>query len=94
MRHYTVDEFNNRLDTTTDTTEIVVEKKISLLYDFCILVKRKGLHGVVIPDPREETVREMLTACETELVMTNRLHDVLKGEYDLNTLLQRNGYTV
>lgn len=92
-KHYSVDEFNgNHIDFKESATKEFVEKKINLLYDFAILCKKKGKNGAGMPDHREDAVREMLTECKTESAMSIKLHDVLKGNYDLNTLLKRNSY--
>ena len=49
--------------------------KILLLREFCIL--RKG-------DPREQTVRNILTEKANEVQIDNFLHDILNGNKTLN----------
>lgn len=75
-----------------ETVDDVVDKKINLLYDFCIL-KRNGR----TVDPREDTVRSVLTAigsrCSTvassEYAMSAALHDVLRYECTLEEMINR-----
>ena len=66
-------------------TEIINEK-VELLYDFCIL-----RHGRGKEDSREDAVRKLLTKCGTEIRMETVLHDVLVGRISLTELLQKKG---
>lgn len=86
MKTYRIDEFISPGIKTTDTLEDVVDKKISLLYDFCILKRDKYTKK----DQREELVRTMLTECGTEQRITALLHDVLADRISLDELLKRN----
>lgn len=86
MKHYSVEEFFSASSPTTLADE--VEKKISLLYDFCILVHKKAKAH----DPREELIRKMLLSKGTITAMSNTVRDVLTGKISLNDLLRRNGY--
>ena len=67
-------------------TEIINEK-VDLLYDFCILKHRRWGK----PDNREDAVKKMLTECGTEFRMQNALHDVLMGRIKLTDLLKQKG---
>jgi hypothetical protein len=66
--------------------EHLVDEKISLLYDFCVLKTRKDN-----PDKQEQAVRQMLTACEGESAMQHLVHDILVGNCTLKQMLQRKG---
>lgn len=72
----------------TVTIEDIVEEKISLLYDFCIL--RRGKHKA--KDSREQNVREMLLTCGNEARMEIALHGIHIGDYTLNKLLEMKGF--
>jgi hypothetical protein len=87
MPEYIVDEFIgvNAEPTTYDNE---VEKKVSLLYDFCILHKRKYKQ----PDEREAAVREFLRSYGSEVLMDNAVRGILVGDYTLTELLRRKGY--
>ena len=69
-----------------EMTELINEK-ISLLYDFCILTMQGHKH-----DNSECRVREMFSACKSEREMERTLHDVLVGKETLEQLLARKGY--
>ena len=86
MKHYTPEEF--LFDTKPTTLKDEVEKKISLLYDFCILVKSKASTH----DKREDFLRQMLLNKGTITSMGNTVRDLLTGKISLNQLLRRNGY--
>lgn len=86
MKSYRIDEFISSGIKSTDTLEEVVDKKISLLYDFCVLIREKYTKK----DKREELVRAMLTKCGTEQRMTSALHDVLADRMSIDELLKRN----
>ena len=77
------------IDYVTNTNEEFKKQdwiniKIDLLYDLCILKKRKGKS-----DPREPQVEELLEQCETRYAMDTMLHDVICGNMTLNELLSR-----
>ncbi len=85
MREYLADEF---IDGSCECTfEEQIDKKVSLLYDMCILLKRRK--GV---DNREEAVRKLLSSYQTEQQVDNAVHSVVVGNYTLNDLLKRKGY--
>lgn len=65
----------------------IINEKIRLLYDFCILSKAFGRH-----DSKEIRVREMLETCTTEFEVERMLHDLLTGEETLVHLLARKGF--
>lgn len=69
-----------------EMTELINEK-ISLLYDFCILTMRGHKH-----DPYERRTREMLNACQTENEISRVMHDILVGNYTLEQTLIRKGF--
>lgn len=84
MPEYLVDEFIGGTDEST--FEEQVDKKVSLLYDMCILLKRrKGA------DDREEAVRQLLSSYQTERQMDNAVHDIIVGKDTLNAMLKRKG---
>lgn len=84
MKEYLTEEFLCK-NPAPSTFEDEVEKKISLLYDFCILVR-----NIKSPrDKREKEVRKMLLSCKTETAMSNVVHDVLKGTCTLNEVLKK-----
>ena len=64
-----------------------VDKKISLLYDFCIL-KHKRFRK---PDDREVAVRKLLSQYQSEYSMTRAIRPVVLGEYKLDDLLRKKG---
>lgn len=89
MKQYAIDEFirNDFNDNPNDA----VDKKIALLYDFCIL-KTRSRQAM---DSREPQVRKMLIDCGSEHRMTALLHDVLVGNKTLDQLItQRSMMTV
>lgn len=73
---YGIDDYT----TVSDVLQDAVDKKVSLLYDFCILHKRQ-----------EPQVRTLLTQCKSENEMTRVLHDVLLGRTTLTQLLKKKG---
>lgn len=84
MLHYAVNDFfNTECD---DTMSVIIDKKVSLLYDFCILTSSHK-HS----DPREYYVRKMLADCDTEYHMSILLRDVLTDKITLDDLLHRKG---
>ena len=84
MKHYQIDEFIH--DTTVDTMEDAIDKKVSLLYDLCILTQK---------DSRETALREVLAHYTSEYTLTTALHDVVVGKKSLDTFLaQKRGASV
>lgn len=87
MAEYCVDEFVfAEVEPSTFGDE--VEKKISLLYDFCILKKRFKRSQ---PDEREEAVRQLLHSYKTPTAIDNAVRGVLTGNYSINEMLKRKG---
>ena len=84
MAEYLVDEFIG--ETEAGTLEDEVDKNVSLLYDMYILCK-KGKNK----DAREQKVREMLSACQTEDQVHNTVRDAIVGKLTLNDILKRKG---
>lgn len=87
MKNYDADEFLFNFE--DDTISNAVDKKVSLLYDFCILVE-KGARNK-LPDRRENALRLLLGRCSDEYAMTHLLRDVLLGHCTLDELLDRKG---
>lgn len=75
-----------------ETIKDIVEKKINLLYDFCVLNEAKRGNRA---DPLEYEVRAFLTALgarcvsveSAEHAMTTALHDVIRFEKTLIEML-------
>jgi hypothetical protein len=87
MKHYQVNEFiQNCADNYIPNA---VDKKVSLLYDFCILRRRRNSS-----DARETAVREWLSHYTTESQMTSALHNILVGDSTLNNTLKKAGYVI
>lgn len=90
MAKYTVDEF---LGYASQMAPIrlsnEVDKKISLLYDLCILNRRVPDNG---RDPREKVTRKMLLDCPSLVSIDNSIHGVIVGKYTLDDLLKTRGY--
>lgn len=86
MKQYEVSEF---IQNSTELSIIdAVDKKVSLLYDFCILRKPRG----VSCDKREKYVRKWLSTYTSEHHMTNALHGILVGNTTLDNVLTQKGY--
>lgn len=85
MAEYLVDEFIN--STCENTLDEQIDKKISLLYDMCILLKHKKEK-----DDREEAVRQLLSSYTSERQMDNAIHDIVVGKRTLNNTLKRKGF--
>jgi hypothetical protein len=84
-KEYLVEEFLD--DNCECTLEEQVDKKVSLLYDMCILMKTRKTK-----DEREQAVRQMLASYESETKLDNAVHDVIMRKYTINDLLKRKGY--
>ena len=65
----------------------IIDKKISLLYDFCIL-KHKRFRK---PDDREDAVRKLLSQYQSEYSMTKAIRPVVFGERKLDDFLHEKG---
>ena len=61
----------------------IIREKIGLLEDFCIIKKKH--------DVRRKLVRKALRQCGTELRMEQMLHDVIRGNTTIETVLQQRG---
>ena len=85
MPEYLVEEFIG--SDCECTLEEQIDKKVSLLYDMCILIKRRA--GI---DDREEAVRKLLSSYQTEQQVDNVVHDVIIGNYTINDMLKRKGF--
>ena len=79
-KRYDLDEFIGVEVDNNETLADIVDKKIGLLRDFCIL---KG-YG-----KKEKLVRELLSRCTNDLQMDILLHDVLVGNTTLDEMLGR-----
>lgn len=86
MPEYNVDEFIG-IDTEPTPYEAEVDKKVSLLYDFCVLHKRK-----MQADEREAAVRKLLQSYGSPIMMDNAVRDILMGKAKLNDTLKRKGF--
>ena len=80
QKHYQGDDF--LYDKLPDPMDVAIDKKVSLLYDLCVLCKSK-----TNPDAREEALREILSQYTTERALTVALHDVVLGKTPINTFL-------
>lgn len=84
MAEYLVDEF---IDGACECTfEDQVDKKVSLLYDLCILSRRTNKAEY------EQAVRQLLSSYQTERQMDNAVHDIIVGKCTLEDVLKRKGY--
>lgn len=88
MLEYTSEEFLGFEDNTPTKYDEEVEKKISLLYDFCILHKRR----YQTQDEREDAVREFLRSYNSEVLMDGAVRDILVGNCTLDEALKRKGF--
>jgi hypothetical protein len=84
-KEYRVEEFIGE-DITPDTYEDEVAKKISLLYDFCILHKRRRCKQ---PDEREKAVRALLLSYGNETRLNNEIQDIITGKTSLDKALRK-----
>lgn len=80
MKSYTIDDFTT--SECQDTLQDIIDKKVSLLYDFLVLTDKDGY---------ETHVRTMLSQCSNEREMSVLLHDVLMGYTTLTQLLHEKG---
>lgn len=87
IKNYQVNEFIEEGRPHVATQSENIDKKVSLLYDFCILRMHKKT-----PDARESAVREWLSTYATESQMTSALHTILVGDCTLNNTLKKRGY--
>lgn len=80
MKHYCVDEFTRNC--RPDDLSTVINKKVNLLKDFCIL----RLH-----DKREPVLREVLAQYKSEYEITTALHNIIIGHTTLDTFIAQKG---
>lgn len=83
--HYQANEFIYD-GVVPDPIDVAIEKKISLLYDRCIL--RKTKNG---SDIREGMLRKILSEYKSERALTVALHDVVFCNITLDTFLKQKG---
>lgn len=84
MAEYLVDEFIN--GACECTIEEQIDKKVSLLYDMCILIKRRNA-----TDDREEAIRQLLSSYQNERQIDNAVHDLVVGKCTLDQMLKKKG---
>ena len=84
-REYLTEEFLG--ESIESTLEEQIDKKVSLLYDLYVLVKRKKS-----TDDREAAVRELFSSYKNERQIDNTVHDIIVGNCTLNDILKRKGY--
>ena len=84
-REYLTEEFLG--ENIECTLEEQIDKKVSLLYDLCVLTKHKKS-----TDGREAAVRELLSSYQNERQIDNTVHDIIVGNCTLNDILKRKGY--
>lgn len=90
MRHDKIDDY---VDPITEPAEVVVDKKISLLYDLCILRTRKK-DKCIEKDARESALREVLSHYCSETEINNAIHDVIFGNKSINQFLAQKGVQI
>jgi hypothetical protein len=83
MYTYCADDIMSK---TTDTLDVLIEKKISLLYELCMLTMRKHKN-----DPREDAVRKILSRCTSGTQIDNALYGVVRYECTINDLIRAKG---
>jgi hypothetical protein len=88
MKHYEINDFINPV---TEPAEVCAEKKISLLYDLCILTVTYGQGKRLRKDPREHALREVLSHYCSETEINNALHDIVYGNKTLDQFLAQKG---
>jgi hypothetical protein len=69
---------------TNDAIDIIVEKKISLLYELCALTMRKHKN-----DPREDAVRKILSQCTSGTQIDNVLYGVVRYECTIDDVIRK-----
>ena len=81
MLHYCADEFIR--NTQPDTIGTVIDKKMNLLKDFCILKDNDY--------KKESTLRKVLAQYNSEYDITVALHDIILGRQTLDDFLAQKG---
>lgn len=84
QKHYQGDDF--LYDTLPDPIDVAIDKKVSLLYQLCILVMNKKDR-----DSRETALREVLSHYNSERALTTALHDVVFEHKTLDEFLAQKG---
>ena len=82
-KYHTAEDF---LCTKVEPKEDIIEKKINMLYDMRILRKTPRSR-----DPREKAVRDVLASYQTEIGISNALHDIVRGDKSLRQFLVEKG---
>ena len=86
QRHYQGNDFLFEA-ASPEPIEVTIDKKVSLLYQLCVLCKNKKN-----PDSREAALREVLSQYGSERALTIALHDVVSGNKSINTFLEQKCY--
>ena len=86
-KEYGVDEFIG-VDTNETTIADEVDKKVSMLYDFCVLKGKRGSK-----DEREKAVRELLGSYTSVTEIDNAVRDVIISGHSIDEMLKRKGIT-
>ncbi len=86
MNHYY--QVNDFIAPKQEPISVVIDKKISILYDFGIL---KGTKVHIHDDHRESVVREWLKQYKTERQLDVAVRDLIIEEVPLDTILKRKG---
>jgi hypothetical protein len=81
-------QVNDFIDPKDEPISIVIDKKISILYDFEVLISSRVF---LRDDPRESAVREWLNQYQTERQLDVAVRDLITGAVPLNTFLKRKG---
>ena len=85
MKTYTVDDFTcPKTDEELETLKDIIDKKISLLYDFAILTK-----GNPKCKDHKRKLITILASYGTEVKMTTALYDVLNGKETIDDFIER-----
>ena len=84
QKYYQCNDF--LFESMPDPIDVAIDKKVSLLYDLCILVMHKKDR-----DARETTLREVLAHYNSERALTTALHDIVLGNKSLDTFLAQKG---
>lgn len=74
---------------------VACERKISLLYELCILHTHFNKFGKrMSKDSREALLREVLLGYNSELEIDNAVHDIVCGNKSLNDFLDQHGHPI
>lgn len=86
-KEYRVEEFIGE-DITPDTYEDEVAKKVSLLYDFCILLHKRN-RNKKMSDERERAVRALFLSYGSKTRLNNEVQDIITGKTSLEKALRK-----